>query len=132
MMTDIAGLITAIGKADITEEEKADAFAIIKEKLNVYVDYIGHVIATEVLKDMIVTGCTSGSDDYMYMRADENRSSVHDECILACQRLNRLCDDIDIDHICNFDTNDRHKVAEFVGRIISEIYGKGIGCVSKE
>ncbi|MCR5118180.1 MAG: hypothetical protein K6B44_01000 [Lachnospiraceae bacterium] len=125
-MTTIEDLIEAIAHSDKSDEEKDDIFAIIKSKLNCFMDYVGHVISTEVYKDIICSGCSNGTEEYMYKKTDEYRSRCHDECIIACKRLNEICDSLGIDHFCNIDTDDRHEVAKFVGKTVTNMFATGI------
>ncbi len=125
-MTTFEDLVEAIAHSDKSDEEKDDIFAIVKSKLNYFMNYVGHVISTEVYKDIIRSGCSNGTEEYMFKTAEEYRSRCHDECIIACKRLNEICDDLGIDHLCNIDTDDRHEVAKLVGKTVISLYAAGI------
>ena len=53
---------------------------------------------------------------------DERRRFAHDDCGSACAHLNEICSQLGIENICDFDTSDRRKVAEFAGYIICMFY----------
>ena len=53
---------------------------------------------------------------------DERRRFAHDDCVSACAHLNDICSQLGIENICDFDTSDRRKVAEFAGYIICMFY----------
>ena len=56
-------------------------------------------------------------------RPDEQRRKfAHDDCVSACAHLNEICSQLGIENICDFDTSDRRKVAEFAGYIICMFY----------
>lgn len=60
---------------------------------------------------------------------DERRREAHDDCILACARLNEICDLLGIFRLCNFDTNDRRRVAQFCGTFVRCLYYGNIASV---
>ena len=53
---------------------------------------------------------------------DRQRRSNHDLCIYDCTMLNMICSSLNIDDICDFDLEDRAKVAQFCGYIVSSLY----------
>lgn len=59
---------------------------------------------------------------------DERRREAHDDCILACARLNEICDLLGISKLCNFNTNDRRRVARFCGSFVRSLYYGNIAC----
>lgn len=60
---------------------------------------------------------------YNFNKPDvQRRRFEHDYCISACAHLNEICSQLGIEKICDFDTNDRRKVAEFAGYIICSFY----------
>ena len=56
------------------------------------------------------------------------RSDAHDAAINACSRLNELCQEVNVDKICDFDVTDRKKVAEFCGFVLSTLFYSNINC----
>ncbi len=53
---------------------------------------------------------------------DRQRRSEHDLCIYDCTMLNMMCSSLNIDNICDFDLEDRAKVAQFCGYVVFSLY----------
>ena len=53
---------------------------------------------------------------------DRQRRSNHDLCMYDCAVLNMICSSLDIGNICDFDLEDRAKVAQFCGYVVSSLY----------
>ena len=53
---------------------------------------------------------------------DRQRRSEHDLCVYDCTILNMICSSLNIDNICDFDLEDRAKVAQFCGYIVCSLY----------
>jgi len=52
----------------------------------------------------------------------EQRTMLHNEVIFYCTRLNEICFELNIKRLCDFDLEDRAKVAQFCGYIVSALY----------
>lgn len=65
-------------------------------------------------------------NQFMMKNFDEQRRTEHNDCLLACSKLNEICSLLEIPEICAFDTNDRTKAAIFCGHIISDLYYSNI------
>ena len=59
---------------------------------------------------------------------EKRRSETHDAAINACSRLNELCQEANVEKICDFDVTDRKKVAEFCGFVLSSLFYSNINC----
>ena len=59
---------------------------------------------------------------------EKYRSDAHDAAINACSRLNELCQEANVEKICDFDVTDRKKVAEFCGFVLSTLFYSNINC----
>lgn len=59
---------------------------------------------------------------------EKYRSDAHDAAINACSRLNELCQEANVEKICDFDVTDRKKVAEFCGFVLSSLFYSNINC----
>lgn len=59
-----------------------------------------------------------GWSKYQY----EQRSMLHDEVMFYCTRLNEICSELNIKRLCDFDLEDRAKVALFCGYIVCSLY----------
>ena len=67
--------------------------------------------------------------DFGYMKTlNKWRSEAHDAAINACNRINELSCEVNVDKICDFDITDRRKVAEFCGFVVSELFYSNINC----
>ncbi len=67
--------------------------------------------------------------DFAYMKVlEKQRSEAHDTAINACSRLNELCQEANVEKICDFDVTDRKKVAEFCGFVLSTLFYSNIYC----
>ena len=61
------------------------------------------------------------------MVLEKQRNEAHDAAINACSRINGICSEVNTEVICDFDTNDRRKVAEFCGLVAGELFFSNIG-----
>ena len=52
----------------------------------------------------------------------EQRTMLHDEVMFYCTRLNEICSELNIKRLCDFDLEDRAKVAQFCGFIVCSLY----------
>ncbi len=52
----------------------------------------------------------------------EQRTILHDEVMFYCTRLNEICFELNIKRLCDFDLEDRAKVAQFCGYIVCSLY----------
>ena len=52
----------------------------------------------------------------------EQRTMLHDEVIFYCARINEICSELNIKKLCDFDLEDRAKVAQFCGFIVCSQY----------
>ena len=52
----------------------------------------------------------------------EQRTILHDEAMFYCTRLNEICSELNIKRLCDFDLEDRTKVAQFCGYIVCSLY----------
>lgn len=66
------------------------------------------------------------SERFIMTRKIEARGKAHDCCIQACNNINSLCERYDVSLVCDFNTEDRHKVARFAGEMVRALYIEGI------
>lgn len=52
----------------------------------------------------------------------EQRTMLHNEVIFYCAKLNEICSELNIKRICDFNLEDRAKVAQFCGFIVCSLY----------
>ena len=91
--------------------------------INSLIDYY-HTVVSEQLYYLSTTADERNS--YIIKQKDEQRSEKHDNCVRSCSRLNEICQAVNIEPICDFDTNDRRKVAEFCGFAANSLYFSNI------
>ncbi|WP_034450188.1 DUF3232 domain-containing protein [Butyrivibrio sp. AE2032] len=60
------------------------------------------------------------------MVLEKQRSEAHDAAINACSKINEICSEVNTEVICDFDTNDRRKVAEFCGIVTGALFFSNI------
>ena len=59
---------------------------------------------------------------------DDCRREAHDLCIDNCIKLNEICRIAGVEKICDFDTSDRRKAAEFAGYVAGIMFISNISC----
>ena len=117
MNNPIMRLCEAIYKSDLPN--KSD----LMNEFNVCVTYIDEYFDI-VMREQEYYSTTPKEEQRkseLYL-PDERRRFAHDRCVSACAHLNEICSQLGIENICDFDTDDRRKVAEFAGYIISMFY----------
>lgn len=126
----IFNLINAINKSIESDsvDEKEELYTFVVDTTNKYVQYVNSVIIMEL--EMALYQGIRFDDPEKYkdkiIKLDTNRKQSHDIAISSCNQLNRLCETVNVDKICDFDTSDRYKVADFIGNFINEMYNEGI------
>ena len=123
MNNTIMRLCEAIDKSDLTYKKKYRT-----EILGIVFDlgeYFYNVVAQQMY---FYTTPADERDDNIMKLDDERRRDCHDRCIYSCERLNEICSELGVEKICNFDTNDRRKVAEFCAYAYITLYCSNIIC----
>ena len=59
---------------------------------------------------------------YKYLNEKYQRTMLHDEVIFYCARFNEICSELNIKRLCDFDLEDRAKVAQFCGYVVCSLY----------
>lgn len=122
MNNPIMRLCEAIYKSDLPN--KSD----LMHEFNACVTYIDEYFDI-VMQEQEYYSTTTKEEQTKYNcdRPDElRRIFAHDDCVSACTHLNEICLQLGIENICDFDTSDRRKVAEFAGYIICMFYFNNI------
>lgn len=123
-------IINAVNKSIESDSvtEKEELYDFVVDKINNYVRYVNSVITMEL--QMVLYQGIRFDDPEKYkdkvIKLDTNRKQCHDIAIISCNQLNRLCEMVNVDKICDFDTSDRYMVADFIGNFINEMYNEGI------
>ena len=127
----VRGLMDAIAQEKgLSDEAANNSIESLSDGLGKFVNYFNavykDVIQAEVAMSFRDAG-RIGQDKFEFMReqTDSRRRNAHDSAILACDRLNRLCDTFEVDHICPEKDADRYEVADFIGSFVSEVYQDG-------
>lgn len=117
-------LANAIKKSEINDKDKECLLNKVRLCINKCIEYFNHVVKMESLALNTISWNTS--IEFIYKKYDEERRMLHDMCISACKDIDELCEEFDVDPICNVQQSDRKKVADLCGLIVSGLYMKGI------
>ena len=105
-------------------QDFSETIANIQDSFRRYFDAVveGAVtiaVASEALRD----GAFS-TQQYQYevQTVDRQRRTAHESAIDAANQLNRICERVGIEPICNVDTKDREAVHQFVFEAVSDLY----------
>ena len=77
-------------------------------------EYFDHVVNQQM---HFYTTPPEELDESIVKLDDERRRYLHDYCVNSCRLLNEICSKLNINKICDFDTDDHRKVAGFCGYI---------------
>lgn len=122
MKTYLSEFFERLEATSLSNKEEIRAGA--KHDLNVFINYFNTVVSEAVYYS------TTPKDDlntYMMKNYDETRREEHNRCVQACFELNKYCEQIGFPKICDFELEDRHKIAEFCGFVVSSFYYGNIG-----
>lgn len=117
MENQITFLFEKIADSDLSDKKELRFEAI--DSLKRIFKYFSHVVSENIYY------CSTSEEERtvpMVKAYDKERRSAHDECLIACSRLNEICTLLEIEEFCRFDTTDRRKVAQFCGYISSLLY----------
>ena len=121
-MSTMEDILNAIDKSDRSDEEKADLIDVLQAKMVSITGYVGTVARIKMQMQMY----ESTEDDYMKWKADEQLASARENCRKSCIRINRMCEDLQIEPFCDFDIEDRGKLDEFCRQIAMHLFMAGI------
>ncbi|MCM1430344.1 MAG: DUF3232 domain-containing protein [Muribaculaceae bacterium] len=108
------------------DDEKIQDCKVLTACLNSFGDYFNHIVKMNIYSKSVISW-TSVSE-YMYKHMDEERRNLHDVAIQSCREINEICKKYNIPLVCDFDIDNRYKVAEFIACIITNAYLEGIHC----
>lgn len=107
-------------------EDKSDAEFIFME-VDKYRKYVNAVIAMELQIPVLRFTCPdTESFQNAVMELDKQRRIVHNSAISACTILNRYCENHGLEKWFDGDVEDRHAVAEFCEKVVSNLFMNGI------
>ncbi|MCR5670741.1 MAG: hypothetical protein K6G10_07015 [Butyrivibrio sp.] len=129
MKENIGNLIRAISERTPDKEERDYLLTFVAERLSTFTGYFNSVyndvIASETSRILRDTGRIDQEEfEFRLTRSDASRRSAHNLAIDACTQLNRLCDNFHVPKFCP-ETDDRHVIADFIGKFVSELYQEG-------
>jgi len=102
--------------------------AELKAEVKCCIDAMMHYFSVVSDQQLRYLGNSKNKLNISYMKGIEKlRSESHDDAINACSRLNEICREVNVDDVCDFDTNDRRKVAEFCGLLAGELFFSNLG-----
>ena len=117
MENPLAYIFEAIDKSDV--ENKADMMRDVWFGILTFSSYFrcvgeSNIYYSQNLQEKLNIGWKNS----LY----EQRTMLHDEVMFYCTRLNEICSELNIKRLCNFDLEDRAKVAQFCGYIVCSLY----------
>ena len=119
----IEGLYKALNDSELPD--KAELKRETGCCINSLIDYY-HTVVSEQL--YYSSTAADERNAFLMKQKDEQRSEKHDDCIRSCARLNEICLAAGVEPLCDFEINDRRKVAEFCGFIVSSLFFSNINC----
>lgn len=117
----VDALYEALDNSSLTD--KAELKAEVKCCIDAMMHYFS-VVSDE--KIYFLENAKGDPDRSSIVFLEKRRSEAHDDAINACSRLNEICREVNVDDVCDFDTNDRRKVAEFCGLLAGELFFSNI------
>lgn len=111
---------------EMFDGDKEEAMDFISSKVETFPHY-----ANVVINEQIMTPIWRARYEGQELRdkiesIDATRRYAHESAIGAVTALNRFCKNLGLEPFADIDTNDRHAVAEFVGKAVNEVYNAGI------
>lgn len=113
----VTDLYEALDNSSLTNK------AELKAEVKCCIDATMHYFSVVSDEKIYFLGNAKGNPNrssIMFM--EKRRSEAHDDAINACSRVNEICREVNVDDVCDFDTNDRRKVAEFCGILAGELF----------
>lgn len=126
-MTKFSEIIKAIKETTLSNKDKDDALLAVKNEINHFIDYFNQVVQMEIHSEFVKDRGWQPADEYIFKSMDETRRDYHNICVQSCYELNKMCENLGLEPICDFDIENRHEVANFGGYIVCGLYAKGIG-----
>lgn len=117
MNTRLSYLFQAIENSTVNNKDELKKETLFC--LNCFINYFNTVVSENLYYS---TTPAHLQNTYMMKARDEQRREAHDVCVSACFRINEICSVVHVAPFCNFNTEDRHQVAEFCGYLISTLY----------
>ncbi len=119
-MSTMEDIIKAIKESDRTEGEKEDMLDILQARMRVITGYFGGVAKIKVELQL---ADVAGDE---YRKTAGKYEELQKSCSDSCKRLNRMCEDLQIDPFCDFDPDDKDKLEAFCGQMMMGLFMKGI------
>lgn len=112
---------------ELFDGDKDEALDFVSDQLTAFPDYANVVIREQVMMPIWQNTCEGSEFRENVQRIDAQRRNAHDCAISSIDILNRVNSQLGLEPFCDIDTNDRHAVADTVGKYVSELYGDGSG-----
>ena len=122
-------LLSALKDSDyaLFDGDRDEALDTISSALESFPDYANIVIKEQIMLPIWRERYEGTEYREKVQEIDSNRRSCHDSAIASISMLNRISEMLHIEPFAAVDTNDRHAVADVVGRYVNELYNNGIG-----
>lgn len=112
---------------EMFDGDKEEALDFISESLSAFPNYANIVVKEQVMLPIWKHRCEPNEYRENVQMLDKQRRNAHDCAIDSMNMLNRLGDNLGLEPMFDIDTEDRHAVADAVGKYICEVYNDGIG-----
>lgn len=112
---------------DLFDGDKEEALSFVEEQLTALPDYANIVIKEQIMLPIWQQRYEGEEYRENVQKIDMQRRNTHDCAINSMNILNRINSNLGLDPFFDVDTNDRHAVANAVGKYICEVYNDGIG-----
>lgn len=112
---------------ELFDGDKDEALDTIETELTAFPEYANVVIREQIMMPIWRERCEPEEFRENVKNIDTRRRDAHDGAITAVNVLNRISAKLELEPFADIDTNDRHAVAEMVGKYTNELYNNGIG-----
>jgi len=113
--------LVAASQKDEDPEFIQESITMCMKSFSAYVDIVYNM---EVRMKIAMTRMEGSEYRDFVMSLDAGRRHGHENAIGHCNMLNRICRMLEVEEICDCDTNDRYAVADFCMAITKEIFDK--------
>ena len=122
---DYKSLVEAISSSDRSEETIRATLKGLFDDVCKFSAYVDSVVKMRLYIDTEGRSFGAGAQGNDFISTldsmNRDRSLKHTDAIRACTKINRLCDEYGVKHICTNQT-DRSKVANFCGIVVNEMF----------
>lgn len=107
--------------------DEEEAYDTVSQSLDSFTNYANSVIRQQTMLPIYYARYDGEDLRERVSNLDTRRRYAHDNAIGNLNMLNRISDKLGLEPFADIDTEDRYKVADFIGKFVSETYNNGIG-----